>query len=172
MEPASSDPVDEHLEAEVEILGIDDDEVYARTLEGDVAYDLATGAGREVGDDEEIPGSVTDPLASPDGEWRIEQPIGLRDVLVPAAGDDLLPQAGTSRWTLSNWLDATTVLGVAIDGPDRGEAIGPDDTLTLMTCAVPSGACALVDGTTGELVVLPLGMPSTSIDLRPREESS
>ena len=41
MEPGSSDPVDELLEAEVEILGIDDDEVFARTLEGDVAYDLS-----------------------------------------------------------------------------------------------------------------------------------
>lgn len=175
MKPESSDPVDELLEAEVEILGIDDDEVFARTLQGDYAYDLASGRGRALGGGEEIPGSGADPLTSPDGAWRIEQPqsAGFRDVLVPTSGDDLLPRPGTPQWTLSSWLDATTVLGVAIDAPDTGQALGPDDTLTLMTCQVPSGACEPVEGTAGEQVALPLGtQPTALIDLRPREESS
>lgn len=42
------DPVDHLLESEVEILGIDDEEVYARVIEGYYAYDLVSGEGREV----------------------------------------------------------------------------------------------------------------------------
>lgn len=172
MDIETLDPVHDLLESEVAILGIDDERVYARSLEGDYVYDLATGEGRELGD-EAIPGRRLDPLMSPDGAWRIEQPAGLRDVLVPASGDELRPAAGSSRWTLTGWVDDTTVLGVAIDGPGKGEVIGPDDTLTLMTCQVPSGACEVVDGTAGERVTLPLGpLWGRRIDLTPREASS
>lgn len=165
------DPVDHLLEAEVEILGITDQEVAARVVNGDWAYDLATGEGRAL-EGEEPPGAPADPLASPDDSWRIEQRDGLRDVVVARSGDEVVPNTGTARWTLSRWLDDTTVVGVAVDGPGDGDAVGPDDTLTLMTCDVPSGACELVGGTEGELVHLPLHPGATGrFDLRPREAS-
>ncbi|KRE99586.1 hypothetical protein ASG88_13260 [Nocardioides sp. Soil777] len=161
------DSVDHLLESEVEILGISDDEVAARVVNGDYAYDLATGAGRPL-DDEPAPGEAGDPLVSPDGRARIRQRDALRDVVVVEQGDEVVPRAGTARWTLVRWVDDDTVLGVAIDGPGRGQEIGPGDTLTLMTCALPSGDCREVPGTTGERVVLPLGTrPTTVIGLEP-----
>jgi hypothetical protein len=156
------DPVDHLLEMEVEILGISDDEVEARVVDGDYAYDLTTGAGRPLGD-EAAAGEPRDPLVSPDGRARIVQREALGDVVVLGQGDELVPRAGTARWTLSRWVDEDTVLGVAIDGPGRGQEIGPEDTLTLITCAVPSGACREVPGTTGERVVLPLGTRPTTV---------
>lgn len=165
------DPVDHLLESEVEILGITDQEVAARVINGDWAYDLASGEGREL-EGEEPPGAPADPLVSADGAWRIEQRDGLRDVVVAGSGDELVPDTGTPRWTLSRWLDDTTVVGVAVDGPGDGDEVGPDDTLTLMTCDVPSGACELVGGTAGELVHLPLHPGAAGrFDLRPREAS-
>ena len=155
------DPVHHLLEMEVEILGISDVEVAARVVNGDYAYDLGTGAGRALGD-EPAPGEAGDPLVSPDGRARIVQREALRDVVVEQ-GDEVVPRAGSSRVTLSRWVDDDTVLGVAIDGPRRGQEIGPEDTLTLITCAVPSGACRQVPGTTGERVVLPLGTRPTTV---------
>jgi hypothetical protein len=166
------DPVHHLLESEVEILGITDDEVWARALEGDFAYDLATGEGRELGDDEPTPGATADPQRSPDGSWGFEERRGLHDVLVSSAGDVVVPDPGTARWALSRWVDDRTVLGVAVDGPGKGDVIGPGDSLTLVTCEVPSGACRSVAGTTGEQVVFPLGtVPGWAVDLRPRDES-
>lgn len=165
------DPVDHLLESEVEILGITDQEVAARVINGDWAYDLATGEGRAL-EGEEPPGAPGDPEVSPDGEWRIDLRPGLRDVLVAPSGDEVVPDTGTPRWTLSSWVDADTVIGVAVDGPGEGEEIGPDDAMVLVTCEVPSGECRPVDGTSGEQVVLPLRtQPSSVIDLRPREAS-
>jgi hypothetical protein len=165
------DPVDHLLESEVEILGITDQEVAARVINGDWAYDLATGDGRAL-DGDEPPGVPDDPELSPDGAWRIDLRPGLRDALVAPSGDEVVPDTGTPRWTLSSWVDADTVLGVAVDGPGEGDEIGPDDTLALVTCEVPSGDCRPVDGTSGERVVLPLRtQPTSVIDLRPREAS-
>ena len=165
------DPVDHLLESEVEILGITDQEVAARVINGDWSYDLATGEGRVL-EGEEPPGVPADPELSPDGEWRIDLRPGLRDALVAPSGDEVVPDTGTPRWTLSSWVDADTVLGVAVDGPGEGDEIGPEDALALMTCQVPSGACRPVDGTSGERVVLPLRtQPTSVIDLRPREAS-
>lgn len=165
------DPVDHLLESEVEILWVADDQVAARVIEGDVVYDLATGEGRVLADDEQVPVESRDPAVSPDGAWRIDRRDGLRDAFVGARGD-VLPDAGAPRWTLSSWVDAATAVGVAIDGPGTGDTIGPDDSLTLLTCRVPSGACRPLPDTTGERVVLPLRTEPTSvIDLRPREDS-
>lgn len=166
------DPVHHLLESEVEILGITDDEVAARALDGDFAYDLDTGEGRELGDDEATPGAPTDPQRSPDGSWGFEERPGLHDVLVSSAGDVVVPDPGTARWSLSRWVDDRTVLGVAVDGPGKGDVVGPGDSLTLVTCEVPSGACRSVAGTTGVRVVFPLGtLPGSAVDLRPRDES-
>ena len=67
------DPVHHLLEMEVrDPRGISDVEVAARVVNGDYAYDLATGAGRALGD-ERHRGRPDDPLASPDGRARIVQ---------------------------------------------------------------------------------------------------
>ena len=95
------------------VLGITDDEVHARTTDGEWAYDLDSGEARELGDDETVPGHGDDPLVSPDGAWRIEQREGLRDVVVGRSGDEVVPDTDTSRSTLSRWIDDETVLGVA-----------------------------------------------------------
>lgn len=170
-DPDPDDPVQDLLESEVSIEGISDEEVYAGTLQGRYAYDLDTGEGRAVGDDETVPGLVLDPLVSRDGDWRIEQTAGLRDVVVGPEGDELVPDAGTPRWTLTSWLGASTVIGVAIAGEGSGDTVGPGNSLALMTCRVPSGTCETVPGTEGERVLLPLRtVPGALVDLRPRDE--
>ncbi|RYB90236.1 hypothetical protein EUA06_12695 [Nocardioides glacieisoli] len=166
-----TDPVHDLNESEVAILVITDAEVYARTTGGDWAYDLDSGDARELGEDEVVPERGADPLQSPAGGWRIEQRDGLRAVLVPDAGEDVVPDAPAERWTLSRWIDEGTVLGIAVDGPGDGDTVGPDDVLSLMTCQVPSGACVTVPGTAGERVVVPLRPGAGGgFDLRPPDE--
>ena len=150
------DPVDHLLESEVEILDVDDEQLTARVIEGEVTYDLATGAGTEVDGVE-----PTDPLVSPDGAWRIDESTPLREVLVPESGDEVVPDTGTDRWGLTSWLDDTTVVGYSVDGPGPDDRVGPGDELALLTCTVPQGACATVDGTAGRRVLLPLGTRPT-----------
>lgn len=150
------DPVDHLLEMEVEILSIDDEQLTARVIEGDVTYDLASGTGTEVDDVE-----ATDPLVSPDGAWRIDESTPLREVLVPGSGEEVVPDTGTDRWGLTSWLDDTTVVGYSVDGPGPDDRVGPGDVLGLITCTVPDGTCAAVDGTEGRRVLLPLGTRPT-----------
>ena len=45
------DPVDHLLEAEAEILAVDDERVRARVIEGEEVYDLSTGEGAPASDD-------------------------------------------------------------------------------------------------------------------------
>ncbi len=151
------DPVDHLLESEVEILAITDEEVTARVIEGDVTYDLATGEGTEADDS----AGVVDPLVSPDGAWRIDESVALRELLVSESGEQVVPDAGTERWGLTTWVDATTVLGYAVAGPGEGGEVGPDNTLTMITCTVPDGACTQVEGTTDQRLLLPLGTRPT-----------
>ena len=143
------DPVNHLLEMEVDILGIDDEQLTARVIEGDFVYDLATGEGTET--DEVEP---TDPLVSPDGAWRIDESTPLREVLVSETGEEVVPDTGTRRWGLTSWVDDTTVVGFSIDGPGTGDQVGPDDSLVMMTCTVPDGACTSVEGTQGQRVLL------------------
>jgi hypothetical protein len=160
------DPVDHLLEMEVDLLGIDDEQLTARVIEGDFVYDLATGEGTETSDAE-----PADPLVSPDGAWRIDESTPLREVLVSETGEELVPDTGTRRWGLSSWLDDTTVVGFSIDGPGTGDQVGPDNSLAMMTCTVPDGECISVEGTDGQRVLLPYGIEGSSgFDLTTREE--
>ncbi len=160
------DPVHHLLETEVDILGIDDERLTARVIEGDFVYDLATGEGTETDDVE-----PTDPLVSPDGAWRIDESTPLREVLVSETGEEVVPDTGTRRWGLTSWLDDTTVVGFSIDGPGTGDQVGPDNVLAMMTCTVPDGACASVEGTQGQRVLLPYGTQGSSgFNLTTREE--
>lgn len=160
------DPVHHMLEMEVEILGIDDEQLIARVIEGDFVYDLATGEGAETDDVE-----PTDPLVSPDGAWRIDESTPFREVLVSETGEEVVPDTGTRRWGLTSWVDDTTVLGFSIDGPGTGDQVGPDNSLAMMTCKVPDGACASVEGTQGQRVLLPYSPGGSSgFNLTTREE--
>ncbi len=76
-----------------------------------------------------MPGYGADAKKSPDGTWRIEQGEVLRDTII-SAGGEVTPESGTTRWTLSRWVDSDTVLGIAIDGPGQGQEIGSGDSLT------------------------------------------
>lgn len=158
MEAESSDAVDELLEAEVEILAIDDDAVYARTLQGDYAFDLATGKGRRLGDDEDVPGYGRDPLVSPDRTWRISETPTRTDELISTTNETVVPATGTERWDLDFWADSTTVVGNTVEGPGTGDEPDPRDSLALMSCVVPSGACEVFAESTGAEVVFPSGM--------------
>lgn len=159
------DPVDHLLEMEVELLRIDDDQLTARVIEGEFVYDLATGEGSEVDDLE-----PTDPSVSPDGSWRIDG-RDYREVLLSEAGEEVVPDTGTERWGLTSWLDDSTVVGFSIAGPGAGDRVGPDNSLAMMTCTVPDGACATVEGTEGQRVLLPHGADGPAgFDLTTPEE--
>jgi len=156
----NDDPVDHFLESEVEILGITDDSVYARVINGDYAYDLATGDGRPLGDDEEVPGYGADELVSPNGEWRIVDTPTRQDRVTPAEGsegDDFVPSPGSERWDLERWADETTVVGNTVEGPGQGETVDRGDSMALMSCVVPAGDCEVFEETTGQVVVFSLG---------------
>ena len=103
----------------------------------------------------------SDPLVAPDGEWRIDESTPLREVLVPESGKAVVPDTGTDRWGLTSWLDDATVVGYSVDGPGPEDRVGPGDSLRLITCTVPDGSCAVVDGTEGQRVLLPLGTRPT-----------
>ena len=144
------DPVNHLLEMELDLLGIDDAQLTARVIEGEFVYDLATGEGTETDDVE-----PADPLVSPDGAWRIDESTPLREVLVSETGEEVVPDVGARRWGLTSWIDDTTVVGASIDGPGTGGQVGPDNSLAMMTCTVPDGACATVEGTQGQRILLP-----------------
>lgn len=158
-------------ESEVKILAITDSHVYARTINGEYSYDLTTGEGQPLDDDVEVPGFGDDLNESPDGEWIIEDQKTLQDAVVSTDHDDMVPlDPGSSRWYLSGWLDSDTVIGARIDGPGSSRKVSLEDSLTLMTCEVPTGTCARIPETTDEQIILPMGVDSTfvlNLDYRP-----
>lgn len=161
------DPVDHLLEAEVEILAVDDARVRARVLEGEEVYDLRTGRGAPASDDE--PPVVRDALTSPDGTWRIEKPDTGPDRVVDADGRPIDLQVPERRWNLSWWADPETVVGTVITGPGTGKRTTEGDTVTLLSCTVPDGRCTVLDGSAGETVVFPLRSTVPAIMLQDGE---
>ncbi len=113
----------------------------------------------------------TAPLSNSDNTWQIpEQEFGATPVLESADGDRVttsLPEATgplgspnltgppLEEWSLGGWVDETTVAGItpSSDGQDV-DWTSP----VLITCAVPSGECAVVEGTE-EGVNLPSDRP-------------
>lgn len=164
------DPVDHLLESEVEILGIDDEEVYARVIEGYYAYDLVSGEGREVDGASDAPGYGSDPAESPDGQWRIEKPEAGPDRVVDADGAEVPLEVGTPRWNLAWWADAATAVGTTITGPGRGKRTTPGDTVRLLACTVPAGRCETYDDSAGQRVLFPLRSTVPAITLADGED--
>lgn len=134
-----------------------DDTAYVEAARDVIAYDLATGEGEVLPEDEDPPTVPEGPEAadSPDGEWTISDSRDLRDSVTSTDGETVTPRPGTDRWILDFWVDDRTVVGVAVSGPGRGPKVDPRDTTTLMTCTVPSGECDVLAASTGQLVVYP-----------------
>lgn len=158
------DPVDHLLEAEVEILAVDDERVRARVIEGEMVYDLRTAEGAPATDDE--PPLVRDPLTSPDGTWRIEKPDSGPDRVVDADGRAVDLQVPQERWNLSWWADPETAVGTVIAGPGTGKRTTEGDTVTLLSCKVPTGACTVLEDSAGQTVLFPLRSSVAAIMLQ------
>ncbi|MEV5000440.1 hypothetical protein [Nocardioides sp. LML1-1-1.1] len=164
-DPGSDDLADLYEELEPAVVGVDERRAYVLTTADLRAVDLRTGSVDVLGDAGTIltdqpwyaglhPELVPD---SPDGAWAIRPRSGAAPTLVADAGtvvttrlsaadlgvDPLAPGAGEISWTLDSWLDATTAVGTAVRTDPAGGAGEP----VLITCQVPSGACAAVPGT-------------------------
>lgn len=155
-DPADDDFAAVYPEAEMDVRALTDEAAYVDTLEGTLAFDLATGEARAVSDDE-VPDPGLDPTTSPDGAWQIVDGPRRTDLLAHEDGRRVRPRPGTPRWDLDRWVDDTTVVGVAISGPGLGEQIDPRDSLALMSCVVPTGACVVHEETSGREVLFPHG---------------
>lgn len=166
----SEDPVSHLLEAEVQVRGIDDEQVRARGLEGEYVYELDTGEGRPLRDEEVVASGGADELESPDREWRIEKPEAGPDRILDSAGTAVDLRVDAERWNLSWWADATTAMGTTITGPGAGKATGPGDTVALLACTVPTGECTSFPETAGHTVVFPLGEKVLGITLQDGSE--
>lgn len=152
-DPETDDFAALYPDVELDIPAVTEDTAYVDVL-GLWAYDLATGDGEELTDDAELPTYDPSSPESPNGDWElVERRRG--QVLVGPDGTIVKPEAEAMRPRLLGWVDDRMLYGVT-DGDER----------TLVTCAVPSGECTSIDGTTGELVVFPLDRLRTSaIDL-------
>lgn len=107
--------------------------------------------------------SGSDP-ASPDQRWTIAD-RGFADRVVAEDGEQVPVRTGTPRRDLRWWLDASTVVGIAIAGPGTGQELGADNVSTLVTCIVPEGTCTPVDGTSGARIRFPVGAGDEGLDL-------
>lgn len=127
---------------------------------GNFLYTLPSGEGEPT---ETGPRSPTDPV-SPGEEWTIED-RGFDDRIVARDGTEAPVRTGTPRRDLRCWLDASTVVGIAIAGPGSGKDLGADNTSTLVTCTVPGGTCEEVPGTAGARIRFPVGAGDERLDL-------
>ncbi|QSR33009.1 hypothetical protein CFI00_21390 [Nocardioides sp. S5] len=178
-ETEGADWTDLYEDAPVGMLGVVDGTAYIQGLDALVSHDLSTGESTsEDLDWEAIRASdwwqslhLTAPLPNADRTWQIPtQEFGATPVLESADGQrvttTLLDATGPlgspdvtgpplEDWRLRGWIDETTALGIT---PSR-DGSGVDWlTPVLVTCAVPSGECAVVEGTE-EGVNLPSDRP-------------
>lgn len=148
---SSGDPEATMGEAEVDLLGITDEAVFVRGVDGNLRIALEGLDVTEVADDDVV-WLGADLTTSPDGEWRIEGPEGQGSELVH--GDEAVtPRVDDPYWHLDYWVDDRTVVGASTeqetgdDGVRRGWA--------LMSCTVPDGVCTPIEETRGKSVFVP-----------------
>lgn len=162
-DPADDDLADLYEELEPSVLGVDEHRAYVLTTDDLRAVELRTGEVEVLGDagtilrdqpwyDDLRPGLLAE---SPDGRWAIrpdEVPKLVADTgtvvptrLTPAdLGVSPLGLSGSEvSWSLDSWTDATTAVGGAVLVDPHDGAQDP----VLVTCTVPTGACAVVPGT-------------------------
>ena len=164
-DPESDDLAALYPEIVLGVARLTEDTAYVEGVGEAWAYDLVTGEGEPLPDEEQdwerLPG---DPV-SPDGQWRFSGE-GLGAELVPDDGRPVVPDPGTARWFLVYWADDTTAVGYAVSGPDAPR-VRPGDRLDLMSCVVPTGACDVVEDTAGETIRFPAGaVDATAITLQ------
>jgi hypothetical protein len=157
--PDEDDLAHDYPEVYLGVRFPDDETAFVEGL-GDHVFALPDGTGEPT--DEGIR-SPTDPV-SPDGSWSIDD-RGYDDRIRSTDGDPVEVSTGTPRRELRWWLDASTVVGIAIDGPGAGLELGPRNTSTLVTCQVPDGTCTPVEGTQGERIRFPVGAGDEGLDL-------
>ncbi|MFC7361284.1 hypothetical protein [Nocardioides astragali] len=162
-DPQEDDLAHDYPEVYLRVRFPDNDSAFVEGLGDDTLYALPSGDG-EAADHNDV--GLLDPAdpTSPDGAWAIED-HDFHDRVVSASGDVVRLSTGVPRWDLRWWLDDSTVVGVAISGPGKGLEILPTDRRELMTCQVPDGACTLVEGTSGALVIFPWGSGEEVLNL-------
>ncbi len=164
-DPEEQDLAHDYPEIYLRVRFADATSAFVEGWGDDYVYSLP-GGDAEVVDQIDVPLPSHGDRTSPDGQWAIDD-RGEVEILLSADGERVRPRTGTPRWDLGWWFDATTVVGVSLSGPGRGDSVGPQDTATLMTCRVPDGACQDVAGTTGQLLRFPSEDSFTgAVDLR------
>ncbi|MFC7497033.1 MULTISPECIES: hypothetical protein [unclassified Nocardioides] len=170
-DPDSDDDLaDLYEDAEPRLLGFADGAAYYDGAGDVVAIDLETGdttVTEEAGFTVDVP--PYDDRLSPDGQWRIvdvQPAYTARDRLVAESGATVMPSGVPPTVDLLWWVDDTTAAGVSVDGRANAFGFTKGTSATLVTCAVPSGRCTVVDGTSGETVHVPEGtVDPTSFEL-------
>ncbi len=130
------------------VLILDATTAYVKPFRGDVlAFDLATGEATT--SDQPVSDFDLPPLddrQNPSGQWRIVDTDRFHDTLV-SAEQTVTPTGVPGPLDLRYWLDDRTAVGIALEPPGS----------PLVTCVVPTGRCAEVRGSAGE-VVFPSGL--------------
>lgn len=138
-------------ELEMEIAHVSDTTVRVDG-EGTWDFDLASGLSERVGGD----ALRAKDLTSPAGTWRVVEKPGVADPVEGVDGTVVVPRTGGRRWSWSQWLDDSTLVGFVWDGPGEGLEFDPEkNRSSLMTCTFPSGECTRVPDVDGESVLLP-----------------
>lgn len=161
------DWADLYEDSPVDMAGVVDDTAYVPGLDETLAYDLPTGESAVV--DEPVRRVDDPPYANPSGTWQVPvQDFGAVPVLDPASGtsgasvttyfeeDPSAPpplpgDPDLGAWTLFGWLDDRTAVGLT-------STTDPRPVPVIVTCAVASGACEVLEGTE-EGVSLPIDRP-------------
>ncbi len=178
-ETEGADWTDLYEDAPVGVLGVADGTAYVQGLNTLVSHDLSTGKATTADLDwgavreSEWFRSIhrTAPLWNADRSWRIPaQTYGATPVLESADGERVttsVPDATGAlgspdvtgppleEWSLGGWLDETTAVGIT---PSRDGFDVDWSSPVLLTCTVPTGECAVVQGT-AEGVNLPTDRP-------------
>ncbi len=173
------DWTDLYEDAPVGMLGVVDGTAYVQGLSTLVSHDLATGKATTADLDWTVIRStdwwrsmhLTAPLPNADGSWRIPpQEFGAVPDLESADGERITTTVADAtgplgspdvsgppldEWRLGGWIDESTVVAIT---PSRDGSDVDWLTPVLLTCTVPSGECAVVEGTE-EGVNLPSDRP-------------
>jgi hypothetical protein len=176
---SGADWTDLYEDAPVGMLGVVDGAAYVRGLDTLLTFDLSTGEGTTADLDWDAVRATewfqsfhrTAPLWNADRSWAIAaQELGATPVLESADGEQVttsVPDATgplgspdvsgppLEEWSLGGWIDETTVVAIT---PSRDGFEVDWTTPVLLTCTVPSGECAVVEGTE-EGVNLPADRP-------------
>lgn len=156
-----TDPADPAAKAEPVVVDVAD------VAGGQVAWETADGdgsrmwVGRALGDGRAMP-SGWNGVLSPTGRYLAVEEADVPAVYDTATGEEVTPDFGPSAYAVAyGWESDGSTMAFRI-----GDLRRPPYAVELMRCAVPSGACTVVDQVNVDLsdrgaFVLPVGDPST-----------